>query len=192
MPRIRTFIALDTGKAIRDRLASLQGTLAQSGAEVKWVEKKNLHLTLLFLGEVEDRELIDVCRAVADVAGRHKPIELCIERAGCFPNPRRPRVLWVGVGKGAQEVCALHDDLEKPLLELGCYRREERQYTPHLTLGRVKSERPMDKLAAALQKEQGFSAGETVLREVHVMSSHLTPQGPEYTVMSRAKLGAPS
>ncbi|MCI0376575.1 MAG: RNA 2',3'-cyclic phosphodiesterase [Gemmataceae bacterium] len=189
MPRIRTFIALDTGKAIRDRLASLQGTLADTGAEVKWVEKKNLHLTLLFLGEVEDRELVDVCRAVADVAGQHKPFELSIEKAGCFPNPRRPRVLWVGVGKGTQEVCALHDDLEKPLLELGCYRREERRYTPHLTLGRVKSERPMDRLAAALQKEQGFSAGETVLCEVHVMSSHLTPQGPEYTVMSRAKLG---
>jgi RNA 2',3'-cyclic 3'-phosphodiesterase len=88
-----------------------------------------------------------------------------------------------------QELVALHDALEPPLLDLGCYRREERQYTPHITLGRVKSDRPDDRLALALAKQAGWRGGNMDVREVLVMSSELRPQGPEYTVLSRGKLG---
>jgi RNA 2',3'-cyclic 3'-phosphodiesterase len=187
MARLRTFIAVDIGKAIRDRAVALQEKLAQTSA-VKWVEHDNLHVTLLFLGEVEDREVPTVCRAVAEQVQKHRSFQLSIERVGCFPNPRRPRVLWIGVGDGAQELCALHDSLEPPLLDLGCYRREERKYTPHITLGRVKGDHPADKLAAALVKHAGWQGGQTTVGEVLVMSSELTPQGPIYTVLSRAKL----
>jgi 2'-5' RNA ligase len=101
-------------------------------------------------------------------------------------------VLWAGIGEGSQELCALHDALEPPLLDLGCYRREERRYTPHITIGRVKTERPSDTLAAALTRNAGWKAGETLIREIQVMSSELTPEGPIYTVLSRAKLGGNS
>jgi 2'-5' RNA ligase len=189
MARLRTFIAVPLDKPVRDRIIALQESLARTGTDVKWTEPENLHVTLLFLGEVDDRAVIDVCRRVAEVCQRHAPFTLDVETAGCFPNPRRPRVLWVGVGAGTQEVCALHDGLEPPLLELGCYRREERQYTPHITLGRVKSERPTDKLALALARHADWKGGTVAVRELHVMSSQLTPKGPVYTVMSRAKLG---
>jgi 2'-5' RNA ligase len=190
MARIRTFIAVDLGKSIRDRLIALQESLARTDTEVKWVEPENLHVTLLFLGEVDDRAVLDVCRAVADCTRQHAPFTLSVERAGCFPNPRRPRVLWVGVGEGTQPLCALHDALEPPLMELGCYRREERQYTPHITLGRVKSDRPTEKLGTALARQSGWKGGEVAVRELLVMGSELTPRGPVYTVLSRARLGA--
>jgi RNA 2',3'-cyclic 3'-phosphodiesterase len=189
MARVRTFIAVGLDKPVRDRVISLQEALAGTGAEVKWVEPENLHVTLLFLGEVEDRDLPAVCRVVAEGGGRQAPFTLSVERAGCFPNPRRPRTLWVGAGQGTQELVALHDALEPPLMELGCYRREERQYTPHITLGRVRSDRPGDKLAAALAKQAGWRCGEQPVREVLVMGSELTPKGPVYTVMGRGKLG---
>ncbi len=188
MARLRTFIAVDVGKAIRDRAVALQESLTRSGTDVKWVEPENIHVTLLFLGEVDDREVLQVCRAVSDGCVGLSTFSLTVEGVGCFPNPRRPRTLWVGVGDGTQELCALHDALEPPLLDLGCYRREERKYTPHITIGRVKSDRPTDKLAAALAKHAGWRGGETDVREVLVMSSQLTPQGPVYTVLSRAKL----
>jgi 2'-5' RNA ligase len=188
MARLRTFIAVDLGQAIRDRAVALQETLARGGAEVKWVEPENLHVTLLFLGEVDDREIPSVCSAVAECGARQPAFQMTIERTGCFPNARRPRILWIGVGQGTQELCAMHDALESPLLELGCYRREERPYTPHITLGRVKSDRPTDKLAVALAKHAGWKGGETLVRHVLVMSSELTPKGPVYTVLSRAKL----
>jgi 2'-5' RNA ligase len=189
MPRLRTFIAIDLGKPIRDRLVALQESLDKSATGVKWVEPENLHVTLLFLGEVDQREIIDVCRAVDGAAGTQSAFTLTIAGTGCFPNPRRPRVLWAGVAAGAPEVIALHDAVEQPLLELGCYRREERRYSPHVTLGRIRSERPPDGLEKALAKHHAWSAGETTVAEVHVMSSELTPTGPNYTVLSRAKLG---
>jgi 2'-5' RNA ligase len=188
MARLRTFIAVDLGKLIRDRVIALQEALARTGAEVKWVEPENLHVTLLFLGEVEDRSVPDVCRLVQSCTAQHSPFPMSVETVGCFPNARRPRVLWVGVGAGVQPLCALHDELEIPLQDLG-YRREERRYTPHITLGRVKSDRPAADLAAALAKKADWKAGETTVHELLVMSSELTPQGPHYTVLSRAKLG---
>jgi 2'-5' RNA ligase len=189
MARVRTFIAIDVSKAIRDRLLALQENLSRTGNDVKWVEAENLHVTLLFLGEVDQRDVPAVCRVVGDSCREHSPFLLSVETAGCFPNPRRPRVLWAGVGAGTQEVCALHDALEPPLLDLGCYRKEDRKYPPHITLGRVRSDRPADRLAQALAKQAGWKGGETMVSEIHVMSSELTPQGPVYTVMSRAKLG---
>jgi len=185
---MRTFIAINLGNLLRDRCIALQETLADSGTDVKWVEKENLHLTLLFLGEVEDRTLPALCRAVADCCGEHPPFTLGVESVGCFPNPRRPRVVWAGVAAGSAELIALHDALEPPLLDLGCYRREARQYTPHVTLGRVQGDGDTDVLAAALTKQAKWRGGETEVREVCVFSSELRPKGPVYTVLSRAKL----
>jgi 2'-5' RNA ligase len=188
MARLRTFIGVDLGKPLRDRCASLQENLARTGADVKWVEPQNLHVSLLFLGEVDEREITPICRVVSAVCGDNDAFTLNVEKVGCFPHPRRPRVVWVGVGEGSAELVALHDALEPPLQELGCYRREERRYTPHITLGRVRSERAGDQLANALTKYAAWQAGMTEVRELHVLSSQLTPQGPVYMVLSRAQL----
>jgi 2'-5' RNA ligase len=188
MPRTRTFIGIVLTKAIRDNLCELQDTLATVVPGVKWVEPENLHVTMLFLGEVDDRELPAICRAAQDAVTHVPAFPLSVERAGCFPNSRRPRVLWTGVGQGLQEVVAIHDKMEAKLLELGCYRREERKYTPHITLGRLRGEAPGDALARVLAKYQGWQAGDMSICEVHVMSSALGAHGPTYAVLSRARL----
>jgi RNA 2',3'-cyclic 3'-phosphodiesterase len=188
MARTRTFVAVDVSKAIRERLVSMQERLAATGTEVKWVEPENLHVTLLFLGEVDQREIVDVCRIVSDGTSRHAAFTMSVETVGCFPNPRRPRILWVGVGEGSATLVALHDELEIPLQELG-YRREERRYTPHITLGRVKSDRSTQALSTELTRRADWKAGETTVTELLVMGSELTSTGPQYTVLGRAKLG---
>src|SRR5437764_13550010 len=152
MKRLRTFIGIDLGKTVRDKAVALQDSLARAGSDVKWVEPENLHVTLLFLGEVDDRDVPAVCRAVADCCHQHDPFTMSVETVGCFGNPRRPRTVWIGVGEGTQKVVALHDALEETLLELGCYRREDRQFTPHIPLGRVQRADggPQDALSARL------------------------------------------
>jgi RNA 2',3'-cyclic 3'-phosphodiesterase len=190
MSRLRTFIALELDDDLRSRLVTLQQVLARTGADVKWVEPNNLHVTLLFLGEVDERALNDVCKTVANSCAAISPFALSIDRVGSFGNPRRPRTLWAGVGTGHEEMIGLHEAIEKPLLNLGCYRREDRAYTPHITIGRVRSERGMGELANALSKQANWSAGEGVVEEVVVMSSELLPEGPVYTVLSRATLGS--
>jgi 2'-5' RNA ligase len=188
MSRIRTFIAVDLDKVVRQRTIALQETLKESGTEVKWVGPENLHVTLLFLGEVDEREVPEVCRLVAETAGEHPKFTMSVESSGGFPNSLRPRIVWVGVGAGTQELCSIHDDLETAFLNLG-FRREDRKYSPHITLGRVKSDRPTESLATALAQQAGWKGGEIQVTELLVMGSKLTPEGPEYTVLSRAKLG---
>jgi len=188
MPRHRTFIAIDPGKSIRERLIALQNTLAATGAQVRWVEPTNLHLTLMFLGEVEQREGLSICQACSRICKKHSAFEMTVATLGSFPNPRRPRTLWAGVTTGAEEVLALHHDLEATLLEMGCYRREDRRFTPHITLGRVQGERDDDALAAELTRRADWHGGDVVIRDIQVMSSKLTSDGPIYTVLSRAKL----
>src|SRR5437867_12947274 len=109
MKRLRTFIGIDLGKTVRDKAVALQESLARAGTEVKWVEPENLHVTLLFLGEVEDREMARVCKIVEEATRQQPVFSMTVETVGCFPNPRRPRVVWVGVGEGTQPLCALHD-----------------------------------------------------------------------------------
>ena len=189
MARIRTFIAVDPGSKIRDRLIALQLELAEATPDVKWVEEANLHVTLQFLGEVDDRDLIKVCRAVQKTTTAHAAFVLKVVGVGCFPNMRRPRTVWAGLSEGAAELSAIHEELVEPLEAIRCYRREERAYHPHLTLGRTKSDAPGEELAKLLPKYETWTAGETTIRELLVMSSELTRQGPSYTVLARAKLG---
>jgi 2'-5' RNA ligase len=191
MGRLRTFLAVDVGEAIQNRCVSLQEKLAATGASVKWVEPANIHLTLLFLGEVDERDLVPICRATSAVASQFAPIDLDVQGVGCFPNPARPRVIWAGISRGKDEIAALHDALEPPLLELGCYRREDRPYTPHMTLGRVEGNSSADRLRGAFAKFAQWNCGEASVEEVLVFSSELRPQGPIYTVLGRAALGGP-
>jgi 2'-5' RNA ligase len=190
MPRTRTFIGVDVGDDIRTRAAALQADLAGSGADVKWVEPPNLHVTLLFLGEVDDRELVDVCRAVTAAARRESPFPLRVAGVGAFPTPRRPKILWGGVTDGADNLARLHAAIEAPLLDAGTYRREDRAYTPHLTLGRAKSDEDGNLLAPLLPKLLAWDGGQTMIDEVLVYSSELRRDGPEYTVVARAPLGS--
>jgi RNA 2',3'-cyclic 3'-phosphodiesterase len=186
--RLRTFVAVALDTFTHDRLVGLQQRLAETGVPVKWVEPDNLHITLLFLGEVDAREVPAVCAAVEQACRGVAPFPMTLAGTGAFPNVRRPRTLIVHVTEGLEEMRALHDALEAPLLELGCYRREERAYTPHLTLGRVKGQAAAEPLVAAVRQFERWQGGQTQVREVLVLSSELRREGPEYTVLCRAPL----
>jgi 2'-5' RNA ligase len=188
MPRTRTFIAVETSAEIRAGAVALQETLAKAGALVKWTTPETMHVTLLFLGEVDDRELHAICRAVKEVAASEPPFPLRVSGVGAFPTPRRPKILWAGITDGANQMRRLYDKLEMKLLDLGCYRKEERGYTPHLTLGRVQREADEFTLARELPKLLSWDGGRTMIEEVLVYSSMLQRHGPEYTVIGRGEL----
>ncbi|HLW63858.1 MAG TPA: RNA 2',3'-cyclic phosphodiesterase [Gemmataceae bacterium] len=189
MPQsMRTFIGVPLVPGIRDKLVALQQQLAETSGSVKWVEPENLHVTMLFLGEVDAREVLTVCRTVEGVVGALEPFAMRVAGIGCFPNPRRPRTIWAGIEEGSRELIELHTALEQPLMEKGCYRREERAFTPHITLGRVKGESDTRALAEALKLQADWFAGQMTVKEIHVLSSELMKEGPVYTVLSRARL----
>ena len=188
MPRTRTFIGIDISEGIRDSAVALQEALAKTGAQVNWASPESMHVTLLFLGDVDDRELHAICRAVQEVAAREPPFALAVSGVGAFPNTRRPKIVWAGIAEGAEALKRLYDDLETRMLNLGCYRKEERGYTPHLTLGRVRGESDGHALAGELAKRTAWEGGRTTVEEVLVYSSEMDRDGPVYTVIGRGEL----
>jgi 2'-5' RNA ligase len=187
--KLRTFIALPLDDALRRRVVAVQEDFADAGPDVKWVEPENLHVTLLFLGEIDALEVVQICRAVRGVAAAAEPFTLSITKLGAFPNLRRPRTLWVGIEEGREPLIALHDGLEDALLKLGAYRREGRAYTPHVTLGRVTGDDAGTQLVGRLKREADWHGGTLQVREVHVMSSEMRSDGPRYSIVSREKFG---
>ena len=189
MEAVRTFICLQPPAFARDRLASTQQRLRNSGAQVRWVQPHNIHLTLKFLGSVPAQRLLDVTRAVQRAAVPAPPIPLELAVLGCFPNRRAPRVVWAGLKQLPEELRDLQQRVEKELVAIG-FSAESRPFSPHLTLGRVRSDRNLGKLVEAMRAERleplRFEAAEVV-----VMASRLHASGALYTPVSRIAWNAP-
>lgn len=188
MARVRTFIAVDLSKGTKGKVKALQEEFALKAPGVKWVTPDNFHLTLLFLGEVEKKEVVAICRTVQKRARKHSAFGLDVEGLGAFPNLRRPKILWAGVTEGIEELKALHDDIEEALLELNQYRREDRAYTPHLTLGRLSAEDRAEDWEPILAAHESWRGGSSTINEVLIMSSDMKRDGPEYSIIGRAAL----
>lgn len=183
MEAVRTFICLQLPEFTRDRLASTQQRLRESGAQVSWVKPHNIHLTLKFLGSVPAERLREVVRAVQRAAVPAQPIPLELTVLGCFPNERAPRVVWAGLKQVPEELRILQQRVERELVAIG-FAAESRPFAPHFTMGRVRSGRNVRKLVAAMQAERleplRFEAAEVV-----VMASRLHASGALYTPVSR-------
>jgi 2'-5' RNA ligase len=188
--RMRCFIAIDIGEAIRKALGRLQDEMRGKAdikkGDAKWVNPENIHLTLKFLGEIKDEQVVDICNITGDVASRHESFELDIESVGHFGG-KSARVLWVGTGQNIDKLLQLQQDLEQQL-DLAGWPRENREFSGHLTLCRIRNTRAGIKLAQLAQQYKDFKLGTALADSVSVYQSQLTPQGPVYTVLGRYEL----
>jgi 2'-5' RNA ligase len=162
--------------------------LSSSGAKVRWVEPHNLHFTLKFLGDVDLLDIPQLCEAVTAAVAELPPFEIEALGAGAFPDLHNPRTVWLGVGRGTEAMVELHGAVERTLTTLG-FRREQRRYRPHVTLGRVRGAGPGNlELAERLAKLADFPGGMASIEEVVVFSSELGRDGPSYEVLATAPL----
>jgi len=184
---VRLFVAVELPALVRRDLGALVERLRHTRADVKWVEQENMHLTLKFLGEVESDRLAPVQDALRQAAGRVAPFRFTLGALGAFPSPRNPRVIWVGVCQGQPQLASLAAEVERQLLPLG-FAKEERPFTAHLTLGRLRSPSPKGStgprdLCAALAAES--VPPHTVAVDGFVLfQSVLRGRGPVYTPLS--------
>lgn len=188
MARTRTFLAIDVNESIRQQTQAIQAVLAATGAAVRWVTPKNLHITLQYLGDVSDRDLAEVCRLVPKASAKMEAFRITVAGLGAFPNPRRPKVLWAGVDEGRDALLQLYATIAAPLEAAGLYRPEDRPYTPHLTLGRVVSDTDGGRMASMIAEHRDWTAGVTIVDEVLILASELRRSGPEYSVIGRCPL----
>jgi 2'-5' RNA ligase len=173
----RAFLALEISPEVKGRIMELEEKIKQTGADVKLVERENLHVTMKFLGEIGAERVEAVHEIMKSV--REKPFQLEAMGTGVFPNPRMARVLWVGVGKGSDETVSIFRQLESGLAEAGFPR--ERNFTPHITIGRVRSPGGAGGMMGAMNAFRSISFGITPVDRVVLKKSQLMPTGPIYS-----------
>lgn len=188
MTEIRTFIAVDIAPEIVTRLLAVQQHLRQAEAAVSWVRPEGMHLTLKFLGNVDEARMPAIADALAAIARQHRPFSLRVAGTGAFPTLARPRVVWAGVAAGGDELRALAESIETALAALG-FPRETRPFRPHLTLGRVKVPPADRRLADGVAAHRDEDFGEMPVTALTLYRSDLSPQGARYTVLCEARLG---
>ena len=179
---IRTFICIELPESIKQKMELLENQLRGVDAQVSWVRPSNVHLTLKFLGGVPQHKIDRVTEALKRASRDTAPFEVQIAGAGCFPSSRSPRVLWVGLAEVPDPLATLYKNLEEELAALG-FEREKRRFSPHLTIGRLRSPRNGAELAQKLIAI-GFEPERFAAREVIVMRSQLKPTGSIYTPLS--------
>jgi 2'-5' RNA ligase len=187
---MRCFIAIDIDEQIRKALGNLQNELRGKAnikkSDIKWVNPGNIHLTLKFLGEIKDEQVVDVCNIAGEVASRHKSFELDIQSVGYFGG-RSARILWVGAGQDCDNLLQLQEDLDRQLDSAG-WPREARKFSGHLTLCRIRNTKAGIKLARITEEYKDYKLGTIPVDSLSVYESRLTPKGPVYTVLGNYQL----
>jgi 2'-5' RNA ligase len=183
---LRAFIAVDVGEVVAERAAVIikrfQSTVA---TDMKWVEPRNLHLTLKFLGETRRSDLPRLSEALREAAAGMHPFDLELAGVGLLPNWRWPQVVYLGVRGDTGSLKALTAAIELACWSLG-YERERKPFHPHLTLGRTRTREGMKRLeqaAIAVQREGDLLAGAVRVERFALVQSQLQPGGPLYSVL---------
>jgi 2'-5' RNA ligase len=185
--RVRAFICIEIPSAIKERIENLQRELKKNQAQISWVKPSNIHLTIKFLGDVQASKIQSAIDALQKATESLGEFEIEVSGAGCFSSPRNPRVLWVGLSRLPESLGHLHSNIESEFARIG-FAREPKRFSPHLTIGRVRSplnaSKTAEDLIATGFEPQTFKAAEVIL-----MRSELNPSGSIYTPLAVSKLG---
>ncbi|MBW7956748.1 MAG: RNA 2',3'-cyclic phosphodiesterase [Deltaproteobacteria bacterium] len=173
---------------MKESLRLAQARLDRGSPSINWVRPEAMHLTLKFLGEVDERLIDALGNGLENAASGTGPFNLTVEGVGAFPNQRRPRVIWAGIGASA-ELTELKERIEQSINALG-FEPEEREFSPHLTLCRIKTPEDSMLMGSVLSEENPPLKTEFTVSSVVLFKSVLRPKGAEYTAMREAFLQA--
>jgi len=189
MAVIRSFVAVLIDSALRDKIGLAQSQLKKhSSTGVKWVAADHFHVTLKFLGNVQESDLPAIEAALRRAAASVEPFDVEMAGLGAFPNWRRPQVLWSGVREGAQPLACLAGAVEAESSKLGPA-PEKGRFKAHVTIGRVKGVLPPE-IGQAAQELGQLDFGTMRVLNIALMRSDLMRDGPVYTVLRTIDLGS--
>jgi 2'-5' RNA ligase len=183
---MRSFIAIEIPSEIKSALLDLQNDLRGAGADVAWTNPDNIHLTLKFLGEIDKKLISEVEKVCVETIADVPPFKLSINGTGVFPNARHPRILWVGLGGEVERLERLQEQLDERLVGIG-FENEEKDFQPHLTVGRIRSNKNLRELLA---RSDGYTLPtfSFVVQEIVLMKSDLLPSGACHSELARARM----
>ena len=178
---IRSFLAFELPPDIKSTVARISGEMRKSTLDVKWIRADNIHLTMVFMGNIKSEDIGAIGKEIQKVCLRYGPFDVSLHGLGCFPNKRNPRVIWLGLDGDLDRMSFFRDHLQEALRPFGI-KGEKRRYRPHLTLGRTrKSYRRSPALGEFLLKYGDLANPVCSLSELILFKSDLKPGGAEYT-----------
>jgi 2'-5' RNA ligase len=183
---MRAFIAIELPSDVKNQIARIQAELIRIPAQVSWTKAENVHLTLKFLGEIENRQVQPATQAVRAGCKGVKKFKISLKGVGGFPNLRQPRVIWIGTQTGAEEIISLQAKIDTELDKAG-FPREGKKFRPHFTIGRIRVPKSIEKLAQALGSAE-FQSADIDILHLTVMKSQLSPGGSIYTALEKIEL----
>jgi len=187
---LRLFFAVPTPEEIKQQAQQIQEQCDCPGLKIGWVGPDRMHFTLKFLGDTPQAQVSQLSEVARRVAQLHPPHQVTVAGAGAFPNIHRPRIIWAGCSTGAQQLTALGTELDQALTEAKLAEPEKRDFTPHLTLGRVRKGYNFDELTASLEELGDRVLGQMPVDHFVLMHSDLQPgRAPVYTELNRFELG---
>jgi len=184
---MRCFIAIDISNEVRAEIDKAIQQVRGASKGIKWVVPQNIHLTLKFLGEVNDLGITLVDDGLSAVGARYSSFNICIRGTGTFPSLKHPNVLWVGIDT-SDDLKHLSNDIDEAMVQQG-FKKEDRRFSPHLTVGRVKNGKGTDSTVKEFLKFQEIFFGSIEVEEFMLMKSILRPSGAEYSRLATFKLG---
>jgi 2'-5' RNA ligase len=187
---IRAFLAVDLPESYRAGLSAVQDYLKQSRADVRWTSVAGIHLTLKFFGDIEEPQVEALTAAASRITGATPAFTLGVQGVGVFPGPKSPRVIWLGFSGQTEILGQLVQSLEQACAPLG-FPPEKRKFTPHLTLGRVRSSQGREALSRSLTTVTLPEFPEFQVGHLILFQSLLRPQGALYTPLRKIALGGP-
>jgi 2'-5' RNA ligase len=183
---MRTFIAIELPERIKKKIEEVQAPLRKTNTFVSWVKPENIHVTLKFLGEVPEDKINEIFLATEKALEGTRKFTMSLKGMGAFPDSRRPRVIWLGAGSGEKELSFLANRVVEEMEKIG-FPKEDRKFSAHFTIGRVKSPKNIEKLME-LVKSSDFQTEDIEVNEVVVMKSQLHPAGAIYTPLKKIPL----
>jgi 2'-5' RNA ligase len=178
---IRSFLAFELPPEIKTQIRQVSEELKKSKIDIRWVKPENIHLTIVFLGDVREGDISAIAREIEQVCYGFHPFEICLKGLGLFPDRRRPRVLWAGYDGDIERMASLKDVLHERLMPFEI-KEERREFKPHLTLGRFRNPgRGNTQLDEIMIRHGSLSSPSFHARELVLFKSELKPHGPEYT-----------
>ncbi len=183
---MRCFIAINLPDAVKEILAGLQHEFKKCGADIRWVRPENIHITLKFLGDINEETAGHIVEIVEMACKEHSAFNFEIFGAGVFPDKKPPRVLWAGLRTG-EVLSELQQKIEDGTASLG-FKKEKRRFAPHLTLGRFKSSRGKEDLKEKIRLYENTGFGSFDTGSVCLMKSDLSPSGAKYSIIKEVFL----
>lgn len=178
---IRSFLAFELPSGIMGEVTRISKEIKKSGLNAGWVKPGNIHLTVIFLGNINEDDIPGIISAVDNTVIRYETFDISLGGLGLFPDFRRPRVIWLGLNGEIDRLSSLRDDLQRPLKSFGI-KQEKRAFKPHLTLGRFrKSVKERGLLKETIEEYRHNSGPEGKLQELVMFKSELNPGGAVYT-----------